>query len=1091
MQQNSLNEQINQSVTRSGGPVLDTARHFSRQRLIGSIQRRWTPEIKALLIEAQAGQGKTTLALEMLSGIKAGYAWCQLSSEHGDPVQFLAAMHHLFKDALSGFSSPLVETMLANGEIDALGANDALDRLLHSLQQHLQQDFHLVLDDVYLLDEFPYSLALINRLLIAAPARLKLVLISRTPILVQLQSDCLPELVLLIDTADLALNRSETAALFNNVLNLPIATGAVHSLHQATEGWIMGMMLVASKAEAAGMVVNNEALSAILAHGREGIPDYFIAEVLSKFPPALRRTLAKLALLQEIPLALAQQLSEVEAVEAVLRDLQHRNFFIRTVDSQQSIFIFHHLFQDCLRKLLEADFSSTEIELVQVEIADWYLSQKEYEKALNFYLRGHDYPAAQKVLQQVGMTLYAQNRIISLQSALSRAPEKILSDYPWLAYYRGIVAVNIDPPSALPLFELALDGFAASSDELGELMALVQVVKYHASVDGRHNLGYPLLERATSLYARLSEQLAPSLRINAANIFLLAFTLFNTELEKADNYLALGLKLAQEAGLENLEAEARMCRCYRHLFAGDLRACRREAEDSKALLKSPKVSPINKGLLQLAFVNMLEFEGDFPSYLHHQAVLRELLGAEIIDRSVMGAFLRLWDIDMELGLGNNAAARENIETAIAGGFAGANAHLRSQYLNYYAYLLALSDQTEQALAAAEESIVLREEAGGRYFEVITGTIVGATCALLGLSEKALGYFEWGLAKSQAIGEHFHRTSLYAHRADLHLDSGDVTSAHEDLRAMLYNLRQQGFSYFYFSSPRLMMRLLTEAVCSGIEVDYARKLAAERYEKAILTDGSLVPLLKIHTLGRFEVELNGRVVLRAQDLAASQRQLLGLLLTAPNQQLFQEDIQTTLWPDNTPAQSRSSFDNVVSRLRKTLQESFDDYSAKDYLVLQKSVLYLKHCRIDSVDFAATVKQGLGHARRKEFWQADNVFRKAMQLWQGEFMPGVALSEVAEYVRHDLLLLYLESAQKWCEILDDAGRDSDAIALCYEALRYEPTSQVLNRLLYNLHVNAGDNVQARKVLARYEEALQNNGFSSPETADILDEFWESSD
>lgn len=1090
MRQDSHNEKRVQFVASSGAPEFDPSRHYSRQRLIATIHSQWVPETKALLIEAQAGQGKTTLALELLDESETGSAWCQLGTEHGDPVQFLVSLHHLFKTSLAGFSSPLVETMLANGEIDALGANDALDRLLQSLQQYLQHDFYLVLDDVYLLDKFLFSLALINSLLLKAPARLKLVLISRTPILAQLQSDCPPEQVLRIDTADLALNRSEIALLFNDVLNLPITTGAVQALHQATEGWIMGMMLVASKAEATGMV-NNETLSEILAHGREGIPDYFIAEVLSKFPIPLRRTLTKLALLNDIPLALAQQLAEVEDVGAVLLDLQQRNFFVRTVDEQQGLFTFHHLFQDCLRKLLDAEFSRAEIEQVQGEIASWYLSQEEYEKALNFYLRAHDYTAAQKVLQQFGMILHAQNRIISLQSALSRAPDEIIADYPWLAYYRGIVAVNIDPPTALPWFERACDGFIAAGDELGELVALVQVIKFHASVDGRHNLGYLLLERATSLFACHSEQMEPPQRINAANVFLMAFTLFNTELDKADDYLDLGLSLAQEAGLENLEAEARMCRCYRFQFAGDFRACRQEIEASQALLRSPKVSPINKGLLQLAFVNMLEFEGDFPSYQHHKAMLREMLGAEIIDRSVIGAFLRLWDIDMELGLGNDAAARKNIDTAMAAGFAGDGAHLRSQYLKYQAYLLALGGESEQALAAAEESIALREEVGGRYFEAITGTIIGATCARLGMTESALRHFETGLTKSQAIGEDFHRASLYAHRADLRLDLGETASAHEDLRASLSILRQRASQYFYFSSPRLMDRLLAEAVRSNIESDYARKIAAQRYGKAILDDGTLIPLLKIHTLGRFEMELEGRTVLRGYDLTTAQRQLLALLLAAPDQQLHQEEIQTILWPDTPSSKSRSSFDNSVSRLRKTLESALGAFSAKNYLVLQKGVLRLENCRFDAIAFAATVKLGLTHARRKEPWQADNALRKAMQLWQGTFMTGVALSEQAEQKRKDLLLLYLEAAQVWSKILAGGGRNVEATEVCSAALRYDPTCQVMNRILYNLYVDEGDHVQARNVFVRYEEALQGHGFSSEETAEILDTFWDDSD
>lgn len=1086
MESGSRQAPTRQSVSPSNLPVYDPVGNISRRNILDAIHRKWTSDKKALLIEAQAGQGKSTLAIEMLAQANTACAWHQLVSADGDPVQLLAVLTDLLKQA-PGFSSPLIETMLAKGEINASGAAGALDLLIQDLAQHLRHDFYLVLDDIYLLEEFPAALAVLGQLLHTAPARLKLILISRRPILPALQTDCSPEQVLVIGNTELALTRSEVATLFNEVLRLPISTDAVHALHRATEGWVMGMMLVASKAGADGMVINNEGLKTILARGREAIPDYFIDHVLCNFPLPLRHTLVKLALLQEIPLELAQALAEVDDIEAVLTELQQRNFFVRVIDRQQNIFAFHHLFQDCLKRLLEKDFNRSEIEQVQCAIANWYRSAGQHEKALYYFIRGGDYAAAQQILQQVGMTLHAHNRIISLQNALARAADEKLGAYPWLAYYQGIVAVNSDPPSALPWFEQACEGFRTTNDELGELMALVQIIHFRAGIDGRHNLGYPLLNRAAELFSHQSERLEIPQRITSANYLLLGYTLFNTELDKADSYLDLGVKLAREEGFENLEAEARMCRFYRHIFAGDFRACRREAEASQPFLHSPKVSAINKGLLQLACINMLEFEGDFFTYHHHKKRLRAFLGAELVDRSVMGAFIRLWDIDMELGRGNVDVARENIDKAIMAGFAGAGAHLRSQYLKYHAFLLSLAGEQGRALAAAEESLKLRREVGGQYFETITGTILGATFARLGQTEKALAHFDWGLSKSEAAGDHYHRASLHAHRADLHLSLGNEPLAQGDIRVMLSLLRRHHYRYFYFSSPQLMARLLAEAVRCDIETDFARRLAGERYEVAIGDDGRLTPLLKFQTLGRLEVQCDGNVILRAADLSANQRQLLAMLLSAQEQQLHQEEVQAAFWPDAPADKARSSFDNLVSRLRKILDTALGELSAKSYLMLKNRVLCLENCRIDFLDFATTAGQGLGNARRKECWQADNALRQAMHYWQGEFLPGMELNDRARQKRQDLLLLYLEAAQCWSALLAADGQPGEATALCIEALQHEPTHAEINRTLYNLHVNNGDGVQARKALADYSDALKNHGFTAVETAEILDAFW----
>lgn len=1071
----------------SGVPIFDPARHYSRQGLIATIHSQWTPEIKALLIEAQAGQGKTSLALELLNGVGSRSAWCQLGSEHGDPVRFLEALQQLFKASLPDFSSPLFETMLAHGEIAAPGASDALEHLLQSVKLCLRRDFYLVLDDVYLLDGFPLSLGLIKRLLLNAPARLKLVLISRTPILAQLQANCPAQQVLQIGNADLALKRSEIAALFNDVLQLPIATGAVQTLHQVTEGWIMGMMLVASKAEASGLVVNNQALSAILAHGREGLPDYFIAEVLSKFSPALRRTLAKLALLQEIPLALAQQLSEVEDVAAVLNDLQLRNFFVRVLDGQKHVFVFHHLFQDCLRRQLADDFSRTEIEQLHVEVAGWYLAQNEYEKALGYYLRGSDYSSAQQLLQNVGMTLHAHNRIVTLQSALSLVSEEVLGQYPWLAYFRGIVALSVAPPSALSWFEQARAGFCASGDELGELMALVQILHYHMAVDSRHNMGRIHLQRASELFSVVSARLSPSQLINAANMLLLSHSVINNDIEKANQFYETGLKLVLGLDQKNLEAETRLARCYRNIFLGDHQGCRLEIEQSLALLASPRVNAINKAMLLLAHLNLVVNEADHDSYEYRKRICREALGEELFDKSIIGAYVRLWDIDMYFAQGKTELARVETEKALAGAFAGMSAHLKSQYLQYQAYLLALDGQDELALTAARESRALRTEVGCPFFESFNAALIGASYAQLGLFEEAEALYAQGLSRTDVLGAFYARPTLLAHRIYGRLLGRHADFARDDLRELLGDLRSGGFRQLWLCTSQVMQRLLVEAVRAGIEVEYARKIAAERYEKAILDDGSLIPLLKFHALGRLEVEFDGKIILQGRDLTSSQRQLLGLLLTAPNQQLHQEEIQAELWPEGSASRSRSNFDNALSRLRKTLDAAIGSSLTKHYLVLQKGVLRLANCRIDASVFAAAVKQGLAHCRRQEVWQADNVLRKALGLWQGELLPGVALSNLAENQRHDLLLDYLAAAQQWGQILVKSGRNAQAMEICAAALRYEPTSQELNRMLYNLYVTAGDNLKARNVFAHYSAALQRHGFESAELAEILEGFW----
>jgi DNA-binding SARP family transcriptional activator len=1074
-------------LTGAGRPLYDPTRYVSRRTLLETIAQKWDASKKALLIEAQAGQGKTTLAMQLLAESNSSAAWHQFGSADGDPVLFLATLNGLFRQ-YPGFSSPLIDTMLEKGEVDSSGVVGALDLLLKGLKRALVQDVYLVLDDLYLLEGFPHTLGLLGQLLQFAPSKLKLILISRRPILPLLQSSCTPEQVLQVSNVDLALTRNEVASLFNTVLHLPITTDAVQTLHRVTEGWVMGMLLVASKAEADGMVVNSDGLSAILTMGKEAIPEYFIAEVLDNFPLPLRRTLTKLALLQEVPLSLAQRLAEVDDIVTVLNDLQNRNFFVRNLDADPSLFAFHHLFQDCLRSVLERDFSAAEIRQTQIDIATWYLAAGEYEKAFDFYVIAHDFVAAELILRDFGMTLHTQNRIVSLQSSLAQVSDAVMIEHPWFAYYKGIVVVNVDPPAALAWFERARAGFCSSTDDLGELMSLLQIIHFHMAIDSRYNLGRIHLQRASDLLAITSARLTLAQKANAANTLLLGYALFDNDIVKADQFYGIGLNEVLALDQKNLETETRLARFYRNIFLGDHPGCRQEIEQALELLASPRVNVINKAMLLLGHLNLLVNEADHDSYPYRKALYRKMLGEELFDKSILGAFVSLWDIDMYFAQGEMTLAREEIQKALQGTFAGASAHLRSQYLQYHAYMLAFDKQDEQALVVADESMALRAEVGCPFYEAFNAALIGTAYAQLGKFDQAEELFAQGLSRSDVHGAFYARPTLLAHRTYWRLIAQSKEPCQDALRELFAELRSKGFRQLWLCTPQLMTTLMSEAVRCGIETDYVRTLAAERYAIGILADGTLIPLLKMYTLGRIELELDGRTIAREVDLTANLRQLLVLLLTAPGQQLHQEIIQENLWPNVSAGKARGSFDNLVFRLRKTFAALLGEQAVSNYLSMQKGVLRLDNCQIDFVDFAFQAKKGLTHLRKKEFWQADNAMRKALHIWQGELFPGAALNDISEQRRQDLLLLFLEVTQGWAQTLAVGGRASEAVEICRTALKYEPTHAELNRSLYNLYVNSGEIVQARKTLEAYEAALRGHGFSRGEIAAILNDFWD---
>lgn len=1081
MMQNFIN---NISLSKISPPSIDQTSFLNRKRHFDNLNQNGVRRKKALLIQAQAGQGKSTFAAQLLDYLCVDFSWYQLGLEDEDPVFLLSAILAAIQIELPKFHPRVLENQLTHGVVGTSEVPSCTELLLGELNRSLTKDFFLVLDDVYLLSHSPVSLALLSQLLGSKVDKFHLLLISRSPIMSLLNINLPVEEVLVIGNEDLALSQCEIAELFNDVLQRPVTISTVHSLSNATEGWMTGLLLLANTES---MITGPERLKPFQAENKDAVFDYFIAKILSQLPNELQRTLDKLSLLSEIPILLAEKLAEGREIQSTLEDMESRNLFIRKTDKENPTYVFHHLFQDCLRRNLETKYHPSEIRDLFYQIAIWYRDNGQNEAALIFFLQGRNYDEAQLVLKQVGMTLHAEGRIVTLQSALACIPAEKLSEYPWLAYYHAVTLINTDPPATLPWLKIARSGFTRTGDDLGELLTLILTIYFHAAVDTGYNQGLLILDRADHLFNGMFNRLAPQHQTHAANLLLIGHAIFNAELEKGRRYVNLGVAHAKNLGHENLMAEAYMARCYFHLFAADLRSCRLDVESSWQLLQSPNVNSINKGALQVAFLNMLTLEQDLSAYRRQKAFLNKLLGEEVVYRSIFGAIIRVWDIDWEFSRGHWEEAGQIIQFALDADFTGAGPHLRSQYLQYHALLLAKEGKTDSAVRAAEESLALRNLVGGRFFEAVNAAMIGGVYALLGKPEQAQDLWTQGLEKSQAIGEFHVRAAILAQRATLSLTMNDLETADKDISSLLAILRHNQYVRFWGWSPEMMQRLMVKAVQSGIESNFARDLALQQLDCAILDDGAIIPLLQVHTLGRFEIIYRNCKILRASDFSDTQRKLLASLLVAPDCQMHQEEIQTVLWPDSSPTKSRSSFDNLLSRLRKVFETALNGFPVKNYLKLQNGILRLDNCRIDFKIFEEKSLAAIAHVRKKECWQADNAFASAFQLWQGTFMSSVPLCENAEIKRCNLSLLYLENALKWCNILIQKGEESEAIMVADQALYLHPTNDTLVRVLYNLHAQSGDRLQTRKTLDRYIDALRQDGFSSKECERFLDAFW----
>ena len=237
-------------------------------------------------------------------------------------------------------------------------------------------------------------------------------------------------------------------------------------------------------------------------------------------------------------------------------------------------------------------------------------------------------------------------------------------------------------------------------------------------------------------------------------------------------------------------------------------------------------------------------------------------------------------------------------------------------------------------------------------------------------------------------------------------------------------------------------------------------------------------LMVKTLGRCELRVGNRSLSWTEEFSPAQRQLMAMLVGASSGKISQEELQASLWPDSTSTRARSSFDSLLSRVRRTLDQALAPFDSKKYLVVKRGYLCLEHSLIDAHEFRRLIRKANLQVSGGELWPAEITFSSAFSLWRGTFVPGDFGSDEAIIFQDELEQLYLDSSQTFARLLAQNERYQEAAKLLRDALRYEPTNDGIVRLLYSLYLAQESPGKASQIIKQYSEALARENFPAHE-------------
>jgi LuxR family maltose regulon positive regulatory protein len=845
-----------------------------------------------------------------------------------------------------------------------------------------------------------------------------------------------------------------------------LSGAAVRELHERTEGWAAGLVLLSGSA-------GTETLRELPPEGRlqPEVFDYIAGEIFDKLDGGTREFLLAAAFLPDMTAGTAEEVTGRSNAAEILAALNRDNFFTSRISSPSSAYRFHPLFRAFLQARAVKTLGRDAVTSLRRQSARALLEEGQVEDAAALLVLAEDWRAFIGLVLANAKQLITQGRNRTLQEWIEKIPAMEGAGNPWILYWSGISIMPFDPTGSREKLETALQQFETQQEGSGALLAWSAVVQ--TFLFEFHDFR-PLDRWVDWIESRIRQDLSfasPEIEASVVTGMTGILAWRRPNLPGKERWLNWALMLPQKSRDTDACLRAYTNSALYHIWMGEFVQCGLLLHEMKNMIQSSSLSPLR--LLSFKITEAMLYNSSVDH--HGQAVRSIAEGLDIAEKTgvhIMSPTLFLQGVFASLNNGDLKSAAEFLQKT--GQIVGEDRRINmSHYLFASAWYELVAGEKVRAAALAKKSLQLIEATGAPLAETTIQLLLAHVLYETGDYAEMEAHLSRVRDLVSQTGSAYSRFLYDLTKAHFDFERNDRESAFASLRSAFATGRHYDFTtLMYFWRPEVMGKLCGEAIEAGIEPDYAvrlvRKLGLARDERT--RGGEHWPWrLKIVTFGRFALLRDGAPVGMSGKAQKKPLLMLKAVISAGPDGVHKERLIDALWPDAEGDAGNIAFHTTLSRLRRLTGDETSIQFNEGILSLDQ-----RYCWVDAwafellVERFETVLSG-GPKRSGDVPSTRLIAGKAVSLYKGIFLPTDQDFLPAIAARERLRSKYLRLVSRAGQSLENAGELESAVDYYTRGLEAEPLAEELHQGLIECYLRLDRKAEAVMAYQRCKNVL----------------------